>query len=446
MMIDRLRRFLPNAETLRPGWILATGALFTTTALWIIARVQSGMPTDFWPWLGLSQITVLWSVTLMAIALLAVVRAHALEPVFGGLDRSVRFHRIVGPSAIVLLIVHVICLALIERQRGGSLGNVLIPFWSDSARSADIIVFYVLVVLGALAYERKSRYEHWLAVHRVIGLIFLGGAAHAALEPGTIAEFEPLRTWIVILLLSGAAAWLYRIVLFKRLGPRYPYRLEAAAARGAHIIDLVMRPVDRRMMYEPGTFIFLRIPSLDGQQNELHPFSISSSPVDRDLRVSIRMVGDFTKRLPALGPGTAVDVFGPFGGFTSHRFAPYRRLVCIGGGIGITPFLGMLAFELSNHDFRRIWLYYVVRNEQDAVYDAEIRESYLSAESYIDYELWPTATRGRITAAEIASQVALDGYAVMLCGQMGFVADLARQFTALGVPRERIITEEFEFR
>ena len=110
MLTDRLRRFLPNAETLRPGWILASGALLTTTALWAAARVQSGTPPGFWPWLGLSQITVLWSVTLMAIALLAVVRAHALEPVFGGLDRSVRFHRSVGPSAILLLIVHVICL------------------------------------------------------------------------------------------------------------------------------------------------------------------------------------------------------------------------------------------------------------------------------------------------------------------------------------------------
>src|SRR6185503_17588387 len=158
--------------------------------------------------------------------------------------------------------------------------------------------------------------------------------------------------------------------------------------------------------YEPGTFVFLRIPSLEGQQKELHPFSISSSPVERDLRVSIRTVGDFTRRLPALAVGTHLDVYGPFGGFTSHRFAPFRRIVCIGAGIGITPFLGMLAFELSNHDFRRIWVYYVVRDEKDAVYDSEIRESYLNAESYIDYALWPTATRGRITAAQIAADVA----------------------------------------
>jgi ferredoxin-NADP reductase len=101
---------------------------------------------------------------------------------------------------------------------------------------------------------------------------------------------------------------------------------------------------------------------------------------------------------------------------------------------------------VSNRDFRRIWLYYVVRDEQDAVYDAEIRESYLEAESYIDYTLWPTARRGRITAAGVAAAVALEGYAVMLCGRPDFVADLARQFRALGVPRDRIITEELEFR
>jgi predicted ferric reductase len=345
------------------------------------------------------------------------------------------------------LIAHVIFLALVELERGTSIGNVFIPFWSESARSIDIIVFYLLLLLGGLAYDHRMRYERWLSVHRLTGLVFLGGAAHAAMEPGTIADFEPLRTWMVILILAGGAAWLYRVVLFNRLGPRYRYRLETIVQHGSNIIDLVMRPTDRRMMYEPGTFVFLRVPDMEGQQKELHPFSISSSPVDRDLRVSIRTVGDFTRRLPALKSGTHLDVYGPFGGFTSHRFAHFRRIVCIGAGIGITPFLGMLAFELSNRDFRRIWLYYVVRDDEDAVYDSEIRESYLDAESYIDYVLWPTASRGRITAAQIAAEVApLDDYAVMLCGQVRFISDLARQFRALGVPRDRIITEELEFR
>jgi predicted ferric reductase len=447
MLRNALSRWLPSLEVWRPGWILTTGSLIITTVLWIAGRFPDGIPPGFWPWRGLSQLTVLWSVTLMAIAMLAVVRAHALEPVFGGLDRAVRFHRILGPSAILLLIAHVIFLALVEIESGTSIGNVFIPFSSESARSIDIIVFYLLLLLGGLAYDRRMSYERWLSVHRLTGLVFLGGAAHAAMEPGTIADFEPLRTWMVILILAGGAAWLYRVVLFNRLGPRYPYRLETVVSRGSNIIDLVMRPVDRRMMYEPGTFVFLRVPSMEGQQKELHPFSISSTPVDRDLRVSIRTIGDFTRRLPALEPGTHVDVYGPFGGFTPHRFAPFRRLVFIGAGIGITPFLGMLAFELSNRDFRRIWLYYVVRDDEDAVYDSEIRESYLETESYIDYALWPTAHRGRITAAQVASEVApLEDYAVMLCGQLRFISDLARQFRALGVSRDRIITEELEFR
>ena len=383
----------------------------------------------------------------MAIAMIAVVRAHAFEPVFGGLDRAVRFHRIVGPSAIVLLVVHVIFLALDALSNGASIGNLFIPFWSQSARSIDILAFYLLLLLGGLAYDRRMSYERWLFVHRFLGPLFLAGTAHAAMEPGTIADFEPLRTWIVILILAGGAAWLYRVLLFDRLGPRYYYRLETVASRGSNIVELVMRPVDRRMMYEPGTFVFLRVPDLEGAEKELHPFSLTSSPVDRDLRLSIRMIGDFTRRLVSLDTGKQVEVYGPFGGFTPHRFARFRRLVLIGSGIGITPFLGMLSFEISNRDFRRIWLYYVVRNNEDAVYDSEINESYLNTESYIDYTLWPTASRGRITAAAIASEIApLDNYAVMLCGQLNFVSDLARQFRALGIPPDRIITEEFEFR
>jgi ferredoxin-NADP reductase len=107
----------------------------------------------------------------------------------------------------------------------------------------------------------------------------------------------------------------------------------------------------------------------------------------------------------------------------------------------------MLAFEQSNRDFRRIWLYYVVRSDEDAVYDAEIRNSYLNAESYVEYLPWSTAQNGRLTAKVVADQVApFDDYAVMLCGRMAFVSDMSRQFRALGVPRSRIITEELQFR
>lgn len=430
-------------RTARGGLLVAFG-LVTTTLLWFVARWD--LLEFLLPWRGPSQLVMLWSATLATLAILAVVRAQALEPLFGGLDRAVRLHRKLGLAALLLLLAHALLLALDALHAGTPVADVLLPFHGDPERGLDILAFWILVGLGVLAYDKRLRHERWLILHRIIGLLFLLGTLHAATEPGTIQDFEPLRTWIVILLLIGGGAWLYRVLLFRRFGPLYDYRVERIAQHDG-MIDLVMRPRDRRMMYEPGTFVFIAVPAFEGQQHELHPFSISSSPVERDLRVSVRQIGDFTRRLSTLEPGQPIQVYGPFGGFTPQRFAPYRRLVWIGAGIGVTPFLGMLAFELSNHDFRRIWFYYVARTREDAVYDQEIQETFLNADSFIDYTLWISSEQGRITARAIAEEIApLDDYAVMLCGQPAFVEQMARQFRALGLPSERIITEELQFR
>ncbi len=433
--------------SLSRGSILVSVALTITTALWLWCRINQPLPTGFVSWMALSQIVMLWSFTCAAIALLSVVRAQALEPLFGGLDRAVRLHRRLGLSAFLLLIVHVIALSLHAWQSGNSVGSMLVPFWSEETRSIDILVFYALIGLGLLAYDKRLRHERWLALHRLIGLLFLLGTAHASIEPGTIHSFEPLRTWTVILLLMGSAAWIYRVFLFSSFGPRYSYEVKEAKSTSDDTVDLWLKPYDRRMMYEPGTFVFLRVPSFTEQARELHPFSLSSTPVARDLRISARQVGDFTKRLSNLKAGNQVDVFGPFGSFTPQRFHPYRRMVWIGAGIGITPFLGMLSFELSNDDFRRIWFYYIARSEKEAVYDAEIRDRFLKADSFIDYHLWLTGEQGRLTAKQIAEEVApLDDYAVMICGRALFANDMRRQFRKLGLPREKIIMEELQFR
>ena len=106
----------------------------------------------------------------------------------------------------------------------------------------------------------------------------------------------------------------------------------------------------------------------------------------------------------------------------------------------------MLAFERSTLDFRQIWLYYVARSAEDAVYDREIRECRVRASDSIDYVLWLTREQGRLTAARIAVDIEDDDYAVMLCGTRPFVDAIAAQFDELGLSSERIITEELQFR
>jgi predicted ferric reductase len=430
-------------------WLVSV-ALLITTVFWAGANQDVLGSAQLWPWRGLSQLVSLWSAALVTLALLSVLRSSALEFFFGGLDQGVELHRKLGLAALLTQGGHVLFLTGVFLFRGVPLELIFLPTWSND-RTPDILFFYALLVLGVLAYNRTLRHERWIQVHRVIGLLFVGGTLHAATLHGVTHRYEPLRTWVVLLLLVSALAWCYQVFLFRKFGPRFKYQVVSATQRNKDVVDLVMRPIEKRMMYLPGTFVFIAVPSFKGKEKELHPFSLSSSPTERNLRVSCKQVGDFTGQLMDLAPVEAgeakfVEVYGPFGNFTPHRFAPYRRMIWIGAGIGITPFLGMTAFERSNNDFRRIWLYYSVRSPEDAVYDQELKDNVERADSYIDYTLWVSSARGRLTAAKIVADVELDDYAVMLCGTTAFVASMASEFRALGLPSERIITENLQFR
>ena len=50
---------------------------------------------------------------------------------------------------------------------------------------------------------------------------------------------------------------------------------------------------------------------------EAHPFSLSAAPDGRRLRITVKGLGDHTRSLRDVGPGTRVIVEGPFGGFTT---------------------------------------------------------------------------------------------------------------------------------
>lgn len=45
----------------------------------------------------------------------------------------------------------------------------------------------------------------------------------------------------------------------------------------------------------------------------------------------------------------------------------------------------------------------------------------------------------------MAAAAPFDDFGIMLCGRPEFVGDLVRQFLAAGVPRERLIWEDFHF-
>ena len=98
--------------------------------------------------------------------------------------------------------------------------------------------------------------------------------------------------------------------------------------------------------YKVGQYMFVNFPELS--LHEWHPFSVSSAPWENYLELHIRALGDHTKEINALAKvcqaenrQTWIRGDGPYG---VHDF-DYRRygvLLLVGGGVGVTPVLGIM--------------------------------------------------------------------------------------------------------
>ncbi len=112
--------------------------------------------------------------------------------------------------------------------------------------------------------------------------------------------------------------------------------------------------------FEPGQFLTLGLPHPDKPGKVLwRPYSIASPPERKDLmelyvRWARRPVpGKFTTLLWPMGPGDELVYREPKGAFTIQRTRPdgspeTRRMVLVGGGTGIAPFIAY-ALHLHHH-------------------------------------------------------------------------------------------------
>lgn len=439
---DRIETLLHR----HPGGIVVSAALLITTFMWIGAKIEFPGEAPLWPWRVPTQLSIDWALTLMALALVAASRSPLVEPMFGGLDRAVRMHRLLGPAAVALVVIHIFLLFALYIAESRPVLDLVIPFRSNWVFDTFIFTTLGFLVLAVLAYVTRIAYERWRIIHGLNGILFVPAMFVSMFIDGSISDFEPFRLWMGFLTFAGLGSLFHRYVLFRRSGPRHVYEVARIVPRNPGAFDLVLDPVGQRMAYAPGKFVFISIAEGGHWSHDLHPFSLSSTPVLREVRLSIREVGDFTRRLRQLSTGHQVRLYGPYGSFTLHSVAAFDRVVCIGAGIGIAPFLGMLEFERTNDERRRIWLTYVVRNREQAPYHGALVQA--AAElGRVDYRLWVSGDEGRFNASAIAAvREAPQTTAVMMCGPGPMLSDLIKQLRDMGVPHDNIYAEGFAFR
>jgi dihydroorotate dehydrogenase electron transfer subunit len=211
--------------------------------------------------------------------------------------------------------------------------------------------------------------------------------------------------------------------------------LHEQIARDTYLVRLQCPEIARRIV--PGQFLMIRLPERDDPLLARPLALYDTAPGDGGgsdaVDVVYLTVGKFTRRLPAVGVGRALEVWGPLGnGFPSQ---PAEHLVIVAGGIGQTPFMALAREALGLRAYgdpariapkvARVTMCYGVRS---AAYLAGVREfAALGVDVRISTDDGTAGRRGFVT--DVLRDVLLssaDDCRIVCCGPEPMMAAVAR--------------------
>lgn len=412
-----------------------------TANLWILSKQDPGIIFEQ-PLRSLSQILSLLGTVLMSSTVVLATRLKKVEKAFNGLDKTYEVHQIIGSIAFLFILHHPILLALQSFPQIKMVMLYLLPS-SDLAYSLGVFGLYGLIVVFIFMSFVKLPYHLWKLSHKVLGVSFLLGSIHAFLVPSDISNYFPLKLWMAGIISLGISSVLYKLVLYFIFGPKFKYEVERIE-RSIDIVTLYLRATTEKMInFKAGQFVYVHFNN-SKTGKESHPFSIASAPKDNLLRLSAKIVGDYTLKLPSLSRGDKAVIYGPYGRFVMNRFKN-KNCLWIAGGIGVTPFLSMLSEETYASSNNLIFFYYTYRNKEEGAFKEEI-EGLVSRTSNIRFFDWCSKEKRRLDINEIKNQInihLLD--AIFLCGPLPMMEGFKKQFLSQGVAEDKIIYENFSF-
>nr|WP_240808085.1 ferric reductase-like transmembrane domain-containing protein [Polyangium spumosum] len=393
---------------------------------------------DVFTWRGFSRFSGFAAAGLFAVSMLLMMRLTWLDRAFRGLGHVYQAHHALGVAGFLLLLVHPLALAL-----GAFLvepAAALRLLWPDPS-SATVFSGWIALLLFLFFFivtvAQHMPFHRWRRWHRAMGLAYGAMVWHlVAAYRGSLAAGLALG-----LVALGVLGFAHRLLVEDPPGRGLRYRITRVRRRGPKVVDLVLEPLDKELRFEAGQFVYLAMRDSPDYQacGESHPYTLTGRPDDPCLHVSVKSLGFCTRHIQEVTVGTEAVVQGPFGGLFPAQ-AQHRPQVWIGGGIGITPFLGRVSILAA--DGPPIDIVYCAGNEAAALYLEDLRELTRDRAKVHIHTMYED-TDGLPTVPAIESRVgSLEGRELMLAGPPAMVESLRRALRAHGVPASRIHAEE----
>jgi NAD(P)H-flavin reductase len=184
------------------------------------------------------------------------------------------------------------------------------------------------------------------------------------------------------------------------------------------------------------------------------PYSIASAPWEfrttghLQVLAQVDDTGSPDPHLELAGPGTLLDLEGPFGSFALPDGTP-DGLLFVAGGTGIAPLRAMLIERLSRPVNIPISLVYSARSPEEFAFRPELDA--LRAAGRVDAHFtvtrdqasrW-TGRRGRIDASLLRDALPSPNSFCLICGPPLLVADTQQLLQTLGVGADQILIEKY---
>ena len=201
------------------------------------------------------------------------------------------------------------------------------------------VVFFIGLIAHGFGYLLRSQDNTDAHDPRVCYNQTFWNTKQCKVNPHFVAGSPASWKWVLVPLVLYTIEKMFRLVRSLQ-----PCPVKKIVRHPSRVIEIQMTKSGFRS--QPGQYIFLQCSSISALQ--WHPFTLTSCPEEDFLSVHIRIVGDWTEELAKQceqsgGNDTKMKfaVDGPFGTASSDVFR-YKTIVCVGAGIGVTPFASIL--------------------------------------------------------------------------------------------------------
>lgn len=422
-------------------WLLAL--LPALIALWMVRPSDWNSAGAVLNYLG--RLTGIAGLGCMLAAAILSCRVPGVDKPFGGLTKLWRTHHLVAAAAFLLLLAHPILLALAAAEASlGAARQTLLgspeqwPLWAGWAALLLLMIF----LAPSFKFFGEPDYQRWKGLHRLAAPALVLGLVHTFYLMRTLPDLWASLIWLALTVLAMASIG-YRFIYSHRWG-RHHYRVRAVVPQANNVVELSLNTDGPPLRHEAGQFVYLtpEDSDLDNGRGEEHPYTLSSAPEEPELRIAIKALGDASRAIQHIRPGTAVRLEGPYGDFFPAMPSSAPEL-WVAGGIGITPFLArarQLALRQQEVD---VVLVFCVQDAARAIFLQELNE--LSQEiPGLTLVLHYFAQHGPL-GTEFVLEHCPDAEIRTLytCGPEPLLHKVREIARATGIPGSRVISEEF---